>query len=348
MKIILISALTLTIFAGSCTAEPRQELFDAVVTFIMNKVEKSMGTAWKPAKLMDEIDASMVLKTGNKSKAELNVNNKYRLMLSEDTLFVPALLSKNETRFELKKGTIFARIKKLLKNEKFTIMTPSLVIGVRGTDFIVHASENKVRLAVREGAVNVRLHLKSLETALKHSHPSVQAFARKVANGVQVLGFESVEFSMDTIKKMDELISQINPANIESQLKTLSQMSELIKTQALTSDFTEGLLYFSRFPDTEMKKMKPITLNAGIPQAEILINNEKAGEGLYARLFFPGKYQFQFKYKQFMHTVIKEIPDSDFQPETITAPFNQEMLRQNSGRRQAGYYEANPEDRAAN
>ncbi|MCK5673669.1 MAG: FecR domain-containing protein [Spirochaetales bacterium] len=101
-----------------------------------------------------------ILKTGNNALLILELNNKSELKLRENTILVLESTGK-ETSLILNIGSVFSRVNKMV-NGSFSIRTPSMVAGVRGTEFFVAYgrtidSEPDIWLCVNEGSVNVSL-----------------------------------------------------------------------------------------------------------------------------------------------------------------------------------------------
>jgi len=101
-----------------------------------------------------------ILKTGIDSLLILELNNKSELKLRENTILVLEGTGK-ETSLILKSGSIFSRVNKII-NGSFSVRTPSMVAGVRGTEFFVAygrtiETEPDIWLCVNEGSVDVSL-----------------------------------------------------------------------------------------------------------------------------------------------------------------------------------------------
>lgn len=101
-----------------------------------------------------------ILETGENSLLILELNNKGELKLRENTILVLEGTGR-ETSLILNRGSVFSRVNKIV-NGSFSIRTPSMVAGVRGTEFFVAygrtiGTEPDVWLCVNEGAVDVSL-----------------------------------------------------------------------------------------------------------------------------------------------------------------------------------------------
>ncbi len=102
-----------------------------------------------------------ILKTGMDSLLIVQLNSKGELKLRENTVLILENISSN-TSLLLNKGSVFSRVNKIV-NGSFSVKTPSMVAGVRGTEFFVAYGRTidtkpDVWLCVNKGAVNVALN----------------------------------------------------------------------------------------------------------------------------------------------------------------------------------------------
>lgn len=101
-----------------------------------------------------------VLVTKSNSLLIIQLNQRGELKLKEDTILVLDNMDK-DTSLVLNQGSVFSRVNKLV-NKTFSIRTPSMVAGVRGTEFFVAygrtiETEPDVWLCVNEGSVDVSI-----------------------------------------------------------------------------------------------------------------------------------------------------------------------------------------------
>jgi len=101
-----------------------------------------------------------ILETGRDSLLIIQLNSRGELKLRGNTILVLETIGK-ETLLLLNKGGVFSRVNRLV-NGRFSVRTPSMVAGVRGTEFFVAygrrvETEPDVWLCVNEGSVNVAL-----------------------------------------------------------------------------------------------------------------------------------------------------------------------------------------------
>ncbi len=109
-------------------------------------VRTGAAEAWIPAEkgmILNEMDE---IKTGEKSKAEIELDEKGETgsvqLKAEGLMRLTKMLKdmkteKKQTLFDLARGKLTVRAAKLKEQEKFEIRTPTNVAGVRGTVFEV-------------------------------------------------------------------------------------------------------------------------------------------------------------------------------------------------------------------
>ena len=101
-----------------------------------------------------------ILKTGSNSLLIIELNSKGELKLRGNTILILETTGK-DTSLILNRGSVFSRVNRLV-NGSFSVRTPGMVAGVRGTEFFVAygrrvETEPDVWLCVNEGSVNVAL-----------------------------------------------------------------------------------------------------------------------------------------------------------------------------------------------
>ncbi len=348
---IIIIILILSLAVISCEKKPKDKIISGVITLIINEVETSEGSEWKKAKLLEQVDISKVVRTKKKSKAEIFFTDKTRILLKEKTLFVPLLLTKRDKKFRFKQGYIFARVGKLAKNENFTVFTPSITVGVRGTEFAVISGENSHRVSVRQGNVKVNYNFDVIEKLLKHGNGSVRAVARQIKKGITLSEYKSVVISEDRVNVLKDLLNKVlnKSAPDENMLNKVTKLTRFEIKPANLKDFTWALEYLNEKPAS--KNGVPVILDGNNPETIISVNGKRVAAHKYSKVFAPGQYEFSFKLKQYQHSVKKKL-EKGMENLKVKAPFPEEIAkpkpRKRQQTRQQGPYEANPDDRAAN
>lgn len=149
--------------AVACKEEPKKKATHAAaVVFVVGsdaKLITAKGES-KAAKGAILYEADKVV-TGKKSQVDLLLPNNILIRIDQNSTvemkeFGVGGDGIQTDRLMLQKGTVFAKVAKLDKKSAFAIQTPTLVAGVRGTQFMTEADENgQGKVAVIEGKVGV-------------------------------------------------------------------------------------------------------------------------------------------------------------------------------------------------
>ncbi|MDH4127901.1 MAG: FecR family protein [Spirochaetota bacterium] len=132
----------------------------ARVKFFKGTVDKSLDdVTWTPIRQV----ASILLqkhhvRTAKDAKIEIQFDNGSIIQILDESIasLEEYSYTKSGVNFNLKRGSLFANVRKLRKRSTFSISTVTAVVGVRGTEFYVNIDENdKVKVEVYKGKVNV-------------------------------------------------------------------------------------------------------------------------------------------------------------------------------------------------
>jgi len=155
--------LFLVSFCKEDTKQVKQN-FDKVtgyVSFVKGNVQiidtNNASSEPRKAKIKDSILEKYILKTGPNSLAKVQLEG----------IGIIKILANSELNFELLNqgeeilishlsGSIFSKIVKLDKKQKYNIKTITAVAGVRGTEFLSTYSDGKSTFYVKEGKVAVK------------------------------------------------------------------------------------------------------------------------------------------------------------------------------------------------
>ncbi|PIZ17040.1 hypothetical protein COY51_01310 [Candidatus Desantisbacteria bacterium CG_4_10_14_0_8_um_filter_39_17] len=107
------------------------------------------------------------LKTEGKSRAEMTLVDGSILRIKEKTLIEikdvreDSTAKKKGSKFQLLFGKLWARVMKVAPDSTFEIITPTAVVGVRGTEFSINVDPALgTKVSVFEGSVEVRTEVK--------------------------------------------------------------------------------------------------------------------------------------------------------------------------------------------
>jgi hypothetical protein len=162
----LLLALSLTIFieVPASTGTDSSTMRSAQVISVTGevKVKKSGGEKAYPAiKGMGLVHGDGII-TKKKALTFLEMDNDKEIRIGSSTqIIVSELITSvktmgKKTSISLLSGKVLITISKKLENDsKFEIRTPTVIMGVRGTQFYTSYLDNKLYLAVIEGTVNM-------------------------------------------------------------------------------------------------------------------------------------------------------------------------------------------------
>jgi hypothetical protein len=114
------------------------------------------------AQVGDMVSQGMRIETGNKSFVDIYFDDNAVKILENSIVEISELeINVNEnsekTRFHIKQGKIFAKVaKKLAKNDRFLVSSPTATAGVRGTEFLVIEDGGTGVVATLKGKVEVK------------------------------------------------------------------------------------------------------------------------------------------------------------------------------------------------
>lgn len=163
MKNLQIFTISFFVALGACKEEPKKiKTHAAVVVFVAGNEAKVFGAKGqsKPVKgtILHESDK---IQTGNKTQVDLVLPNNILIRIDHNTTILMQDFGLAEggiqtDRLVLHQGSVFAKVAKLEKSSSFAIQTPTLVAGVRGTQFMTEVGANgQGKVAVTEGKVAV-------------------------------------------------------------------------------------------------------------------------------------------------------------------------------------------------
>ncbi|HOP62095.1 MAG TPA: FecR domain-containing protein [Spirochaetota bacterium] len=108
--------------------------------------------------------------TGNNSFCDIRIGDSLIRIKAKSKVKISTLIKSGNienTEIGLNTGKMLCKPKKLLKDEKFLVKTPTAVAGVRGTQFAVEADKLKTtRIKVFQGEVKVARRIKHFEASV--------------------------------------------------------------------------------------------------------------------------------------------------------------------------------------
>ncbi len=124
---------------------------------------KSNDTLWFQAVVGMQLNLNDTLATQVASEADLDVDQDKHVLVGEEVRLAIATLLKEvgnskATALRVDTGTVYVRIqRKLEQDETFEVITPTCIMGVRGTHFVVEVLGGDTTISVIEGTVEGQL-----------------------------------------------------------------------------------------------------------------------------------------------------------------------------------------------
>ena len=106
------------------------------------------------------LTARQVLKTGQGSVIDLAAGDEIAIRLLGNSQFSIAEILRQKVRVRVADGNILVKVGKLRRDRSVSVVTPTAIASVRGTQFWgqVKKGDSSGVFAVREGSVSVKLH----------------------------------------------------------------------------------------------------------------------------------------------------------------------------------------------
>ncbi|MBL8021519.1 MAG: FecR domain-containing protein [Leptospirales bacterium] len=262
----LLLILALACIAPGCKKKPR-DVQGLILTSIRGSVDVTDNMNIKRTLASAALytrDAILMpgysVKTRSDTQVDMDFSESVRLRVGEDTSMrletARCLKHKGYARLQLRldSGKIYSVGKKISSSSRITIITPTSVVGVRGTEFMVREEKGKSVTLVREGSVEVSDEalnvIKIVEADQKaeidsngeiqvvpqtdEDRKEVQNLGADIAT-ITESGREQMQNLVDQFEEQKVLIQQtleeqekINTANMEQQKE---QDKDLIKNQ---------------------------------------------------------------------------------------------------------------------
>ncbi|PJZ70159.1 lipoprotein LipL45 [Leptospira perolatii] len=152
----------------STSAKPSEPTAIVVFSVGESKIQHADLTEEK-AQLGASLKTGDKLVTKEKAKVDIQFADGSAVRISENSQLEFATLALNtqgntDTRLSLVSGKVFAKVNKANKDDKFSVITPTAIAGVRGTSFIVDRTKSdKSIVKVLDGSVAVAPRVSALE-----------------------------------------------------------------------------------------------------------------------------------------------------------------------------------------
>lgn len=253
------------------TTAPVPKELTGLVTFITGEARVRNGDAWTALDIGKEVALDSVVSTGPDGTCEIQFAEFGSVQLTPSTTLVVRHLVADETHtsseLELTTGKVICKVRKLSGDDQFRVRTREMVCGVRGTCFLVSASENTpTKVAVQEGSVVVLPpSIDPVALAEEAVSPEKQDLIRNVmdelaaASPVLAAGEERQVTSKD-MAKADTAIKEIVAEIKASEASSVSVAAESSGSGSASVEL----------PETLAKKLETYQAAARIPATAVM------------------------------------------------------------------------------
>ncbi|MFH2070416.1 MAG: FecR family protein [Elusimicrobiota bacterium] len=149
MKKIFLSVLCLFVLTGNVFSNAVVSRFRGNVSVFLNRLDK-----WQAAEKGVILSAKDKIKTSPDSRAELVFEDGSSVWIRENTELHVALIDSKQRAVTIPLGRVRIKISPLAGKRRFTAKTPTCTAAVRGTEFILTASETESQLLVLSGKID--------------------------------------------------------------------------------------------------------------------------------------------------------------------------------------------------
>jgi len=149
--------LLIFLFLFNCTKnEPTVIPINACIIFSSGDVKISRSGAETGVLPGNPIKEGDRISTGERSLLVIQITDRDIVRVtSNSVLEIRSIMNGNDVKLFLERGEVISKVSHLEKNESYMVQTPTVIAGVRGTEFSVSASAAEERVAVLKGNVAV-------------------------------------------------------------------------------------------------------------------------------------------------------------------------------------------------
>ena len=179
-----------------------------------------------PAQIGTVVRLGDIIKTSLSQRVDLQTRGGTTLRIKETSSLEIKRISADEQRLLLQKGSVFADVKRKSAKEKFDVVTPTAIAGVRGTVFKVEVDEEngKSSIKVLEGKVSMIPGAKGVPAETQKELNKKEVILE--ANSKGVLDSD-LEKTLQTIAKKSE------KGGAKADQADLKKLSEANKSKAV-------------------------------------------------------------------------------------------------------------------
>jgi tellurite resistance-related uncharacterized protein len=210
------------------------------------------------------LELSDVVITGPQAWVDIEIIDKGVIRVRERSRFIIKSLAASKISSKVEQGKIITSLKKLSKNEEFTVETPTVIAGVRGTSFMVSAEESYAKISVLTGNVAVTKDKNTVSIPeLKEVKIEQEFSEQKVIRGSSLYDIKDI-VKIANIEKTGELadiklnlqkLDLIDQKNINDDI----EINKILKSKSITDDIKDTTEEIKSRKGTDIKEKRPDT-----------------------------------------------------------------------------------------
>ena len=145
-----------------------------------------------------------ILKTDYGSMAFVRLSGVNKLVLMENSI----LYIEGIDRINFEEGKVIFQIRKRGESRGLKVRVRSVIIGVKGTRFLVSAEGDRIGIYLKEGLLSVRKMVGEFIRYRKKEEEAFEEFRREVEEGIRREREEYEEFKRETEKEFREFVKE--------------------------------------------------------------------------------------------------------------------------------------------
>ena len=228
---------------------------DAKIVQVYGPVEYrvNQNSVWQKAEKDTMVPEGGAVKSGEAGSALIQMENKSRVWLKENTALEIEQKQSLITRLALVFGKIKVRVPHLRRKEKFDLRTPTAVCAVRGTEFVMESDmEGKMTLEVLFGEVKMSYMITPQKGDKEITLTQGQFLKIEEKDKTGIKGLMDKKQELAGLQKWDPGISEKDSvADIKRKELDRVQIRDFSKQVKNTEDMVNSFMYKGREADIE-------------------------------------------------------------------------------------------------
>lgn len=289
---------------------------EGLVTFLSGETEVLRSGSWQVLGIGDLIRQDESIRVAEDSFCEIQFGDFAVLRIEEETFVsIDTIVGAGEMSniaLNLSSGSLLCKVKRIGSNDAFTVLSPSMALGVRGTEFFVSTSDGRdFKTAVREGRLQVfpsAMDQNTIATLPGDSKAKVLMVNYILMKSIILQPNEEVTLTENeaaavasgnaVIEKLLDAEAEAPEAQWEAAVADLSEVQGLISAPVPISD--ESVQYLKKIDDIhevdltgEEGDLVKVAVTSVPSEAMVLVDGRKEGLTPYAGVY-PADTKLEF------------------------------------------------------